>query len=121
MTILDGSLKLFTYHGRENGLMVVGSRETMQELTSQLQSALVSEGVQSTNDWPPELVSATVKMGPYKESWDFKLSFHIEGAVAAETKVPMSRRTVPTAAAFCILALAAVGFFTVAQWAANGL
>ena len=120
MTRLASSFKLFSYAGRENGLMIVGSREAMQELATKLQAALASEPVPVTKDWPPELVAATVQLGPYRSSLGYELSLHIEGAVPAEMKVPLRRKSPPGALVAALLALAVVGLLSVLEWLKNG-
>jgi len=102
-------LKLYIYRGRDSGLMVVGSREAMAELTSRLSGAIAKLPPASTAEWPPELVSAPVQVGPYTDSQHWQVSFHVEGSVPSERKALVARSGPPAWLSLVTLALAAVG------------
>jgi hypothetical protein len=119
MAELSSPLKLFAYVGRENGLMVVGSREAMTELSGQLSMALASQPEAVTEEWPPVLVSASVEVGPYTDSKNWQVSFHTEGSVASERKALLVRGGPPSWSSLATLALAVVGVVSLVRWAWN--
>lgn len=119
MAELSSPLKLFAYMGRENGLMVVGSREAMAELSSQLSVALSSQPDAVTQEWPPVLVSASVQVGPYIDSKSWHVSFHTEGSVASERQALVARGGPSGWLSLTTLVLAAVGAVTLVRWAWN--
>jgi hypothetical protein len=119
MAELSSPLKLFAYVGRENGLMVVGSREAMAELSVQLSAELASKPVSVTAEWPPELVSASVLVGPYIDSKHWRVSFHTEGTVASERRALIARSGPPGWLSVATLVLAVVGGVSLARWAWN--
>lgn len=109
MAELSAPLKLFAYTGRDPGIMVVGSREAMAELSSQLSSALAAQPVSASAEWPPELLAASVQVGPYIESQHWRVSFHVEGSVPSERKALVCRGSPPAWFSLTTLALALVG------------
>ena len=119
MAELSSPLKLFAYVGRENGLMVVGSREAMAEISGQLSTALASQSGAVTEEWPPELVSASVEVGPYIDSKFWRVSFHTEGAVASERKALVARSSPSGWLSLATLALAVVGGVSLVRWVWN--
>jgi hypothetical protein len=119
MAELSSPLKLFAYAGRENGLMVVGSREAMAELSGQLSTALSSQPESITAEWPRELVAASVQVGPYIDSKFWRVSFHTEGSVPSERKALVARSGPSGWLTLATLALAVVGVVSLARWAWN--
>jgi hypothetical protein len=119
MAELSSPLKLFAYVGREKGLMVVGSREAMAELSGQLSTALASQPGTVAEEWPPELVSASVQVGPYIDSKFWRVSFHTEGSVASERKALVARSGPSGWLSVATLALAVVGGGSLLRWAWN--
>ncbi|GAB2180627.1 hypothetical protein DLREEDagrD3_08500 [Denitratisoma sp. agr-D3] len=109
-------LKVFAYSGRENGLMVVGSREALAELASKLQDAAQHLPPASADQWPPEILSYEPKVGPFKNQNDWLLSFHIEGAVPAESRVPLAvSPKMPQPIVISTVVLALVGLWAIIQ------
>lgn len=103
-------LKLFAYSGKENGLMVVGSRAALQDLASRLQDATAQEANVPDKGWPAEIVFYDPRIGPYKDQNDWRLSFHIEGPVPAEQKVPLQRSpSLPNMLVMVTIVLAFIG------------
>jgi len=110
------SLKLFAYSGKENGLMIVGSREELQDLASKLQAATAQEVGASVKEWPHEIVFYDPQIGPYKDQHDWRLSFHIEGTVPAEQIVPLQRSAnMPSVIVASTLVLAFVGLVAIVR------
>ncbi|WP_428415730.1 hypothetical protein [Methylibium sp.] len=112
MAELSAPLKLFAYTGREQGLMVIGSREAMAELSSQLSSTLNALPAHVPVEWPPELVAAAVQAGPYVDSQHWRVSFHVEGSVPSERMALACRSGSPLWLSLITAALAVVGFIT---------
>jgi hypothetical protein len=121
MAELSAPLKLFANTGRDPGLMVVGSREAMAELSLQLSSAIAAQPVSSSAEWPPELVSATIHVGPYIESQHWRVSFHVEGSVPSEQKALVCRGGPPVWFSLTTLALAVVGAFALLRMVWNAV
>ena len=103
--------RLFTYSGRENGLMVIAPRTTMKKLASGLDTALEASPESSSADWPPVLsgIRGTV------DGREYNLSFHLETASAAQPKRSFSERARRVAWAI-ILAFTTVGAITTLRW-----
>jgi hypothetical protein len=121
MKNLTSPLKVFAYTRRENGLMVVGTREAMQELAAKLQAGTMQAAAPSTKEWPAEIAATSLQLGPYRGSQNWHLSFHIEGTVPAEKVVPLRRNGPPGALVVCILALALISCVSVVRWALSVL
>jgi hypothetical protein len=51
------SLWLHAYSGRENGLMIIGTPESMKDLAQQLLKACNQESVTETTPWPPAIAT----------------------------------------------------------------
>lgn len=101
--------------------MVVGSREAMAELSSQLAASLAAPAAAGAREWPPELLSASVAVGPYIESKHWRVSFHEEGSVPSERKALVARSGPPGWVSAVVLALAALGAVSLARFAWNAL
>jgi hypothetical protein len=109
MADLSAPLKLFAHRGRDPGLMVVGSPAAMAELATQLSAALAAQTSPPSNEWPPELVSASVQVGPFIESEHWRISFHVEGAVPSERKALLCRGGPPGWFSLATLVLSIIG------------
>jgi hypothetical protein len=117
----EPSVKLFSYAGRENGLMVVGSRGELRELARQIQAGLERAAHHpATEAWPSQVASAKVVLGPYAESRHLSLSVHVEGVVAAEETVPLRRGSQPVWLTLSTLLFAIVGLLSAVRWVVNG-
>jgi hypothetical protein len=107
-------LWLRSYSGKENGLMVVGTPESLKSLGVQLQTAgdFMNE---SSKDWPSEVASPIVS-GPYKDIPDFQLTFHIAGNAPISKATPLVRRNMPAPLFVIIAVCAVVGALTIFRW-----
>jgi len=63
------------YFGRESGLMLVGTAESLRKLATELENA-VSEEQSSPNNWPRE-VAVLNTVSPYSDREDFRISVHL--------------------------------------------
>jgi hypothetical protein len=70
------SLILRIYHGREYGMMVIGTAEALGQLGTQLQAASSARENPRIPDWPTVVADPEVT-GPYLREKNFKLSFHV--------------------------------------------
>lgn len=114
-------LLLRIYTGRENGLMVVGDRASLKALGQQLVTTAESEAVSSQQDWPATIASPKVA-GPYSDTPDFTLSFHLEGQRPVGELLPLQRRGISPPFLIAVVIFSAVGLFTIARWVfANAL
>ncbi len=109
-------LWLHAYSGRENGLMIVGTRSSLKALGQQLVAAADAEpSSSSTANWPIE-VSHPAVAGPYKDVPDFALSFHLEGSSPASEVLPLRRRNLPAPLFLAVAICAMVGLITIFRW-----
>jgi hypothetical protein len=115
MSASSSELILRVYHGRENGLMVIGSADVLAQLGTQLQAAAVAHGNTRPPDWPPMISSPTVS-GPYLDEPSFKLSFHVLPAAGVPKSLPSRRRGIPIALSLAFGALALIGAAALALW-----
>ena len=114
------ALKLFAYSNRtEYGLMIVGGAEALQRLAGELEEATRSHSTVSSEEWPRPVLTRSVAVGPYRDSRDFTLSFHIEAARPAETIVPMMRSGPPFSLLLGLASFAAIGIIAIAWLAWN--
>jgi hypothetical protein len=98
------------YRGREQGLMVIGTAEALRALGAQL--AAVPERAVS-GEWPDLVASAAVR-GPYADTSEYRLSFHIQPAGEVPLKLPLLGRGPSAFVVVPVLAFALAGvFFTV--------
>ena len=109
-----GTLRLYAYSGREHGLMIVGTSDSLRALARDLEAAVVSNPPIS-GARPTRLITPSVT-SPYKDVQDFTLSFHLEGSVPSEQVVSKIRSGPPTAVFFGIALLSVVGLFTCIRW-----
>jgi len=93
----------------------------MAELSTQLSSALAAQPAAASAEWPPELLSAAVHVGPYVESQQRRVSFHIEGSVPSEQKALVCRGSPPAWLSLTTLALAVVGVIALLRLAWNAV
>ena len=119
MARLSSPVKVFTYSGRESGVMIVGSKEALGELASKLNAGLNPAPENGEKQWPQEIVDAEISIGPYQESKDWYLSFHIEGSEPAEKQVPLLPGTIPLKFALVIGGFAILGVISLARWVLN--
>jgi hypothetical protein len=119
MTTAAPGLKAFAYTGRENGLMVVGSAEALQSLAAEIQARAVAPQEPQVERWPHQVASTELEVGPFRGSQDWRLSFHVEGVTPAEVAVPLQARGPARPLVVAVLALAAIGCFSVVRWALN--
>ena len=108
-------LWLHAYSGRENGLMVVGSPDSLKQLAQQLLTAVEAHPEKTSESWPPEIVAPRI-IGPYTDMPDFALSFHIKGAAPLSEVVPLKRRTLPTPLFLAVAVCAITGVVTLLRW-----
>lgn len=108
-------LWLHIYSGRENGLMVVGNRDSLKSLGNQLVSAAEANDAAQSERWPAVVARPEV-VGPYNDTIDFKLSFHLEGTAPPVEVLPLCRRTVSLPVLSGVALLAVVGAVSIARW-----
>jgi hypothetical protein len=99
---------LRTYHGRESGIMIIGTAEALVRLGTQLLSAASTSANAALPDWPTEVASPTVS-GPYVDESGFRLSFHVLRAPQLPKSLRLHRRGPPTAVVLAVGALAVIG------------
>ena len=63
------------YSGRENGLMLIGSVESLHKLAKQLENA-ASQHQPSSDQWPLEVAVLNAE-SPYIDRADFRISIHL--------------------------------------------
>jgi hypothetical protein len=93
MNFRSGPLNLYVCPGRESGLMIVGSSETLRALVAQLSAALDSAG--PAVDRRPREILTPLTTSPYTDTKDFKLSFHLEGILPSREVIRRVRRASP--------------------------
>ena len=113
------ALKLRIYAGRENGLIVIGTPESLSELGRRLQEvAPISEN--NPGSWPVEVASPKTE-GPYSDVSEFKLSFHVEPAVGIPESLRPHRRNLSPFAFLVVGGLAVLGGITLFKWATHAI
>ena len=63
------------YSGRENGLMLIGSVESLRKLAKELENA-ASQHEPSSDQWPLEVAVLNAE-SPYIDRADFRVSIHL--------------------------------------------
>lgn len=78
-------MRMHRYHGKENGLRVIGSSSELRSLGESLIAAAEHPTAPPIEDWPPEVAEVAIA-SPHP----FLLSFHLEapGASAPESNFP---------------------------------
>ena len=109
-------LKLLGYSGREQGIMVVGSKEGLLQLAHELQANVEAASDSARKEWPPRIAVAEVILGPYANSRGWSMSFHIEGTVPAEEKLKLRRYGLHPALGVPILCFSLVGVVSIVRW-----
>jgi hypothetical protein len=108
-------LILRAYHGRESGIMIIGTAQTLERLGTQLLSAANTPASGALPEWPPEVSSPAVS-GPYVDVPNFKLSFHVLRAQQLPISLPLRRRGLPLALVLAVGALALIGAAAIVGW-----
>ena len=67
-------LHIHAYTGRENGIMIVGTKEELAEFASELTAAIGSELRSTTPEWPRRVLTVNGE-SPFSDR-DFPISFH---------------------------------------------
>jgi len=111
-------LWLHAYSGRENGLMVVGSKDALQALGAKLIEAKAEPSARA-NNWPAT-VATPQTVGPYTNVSDFSLSFHLEGSASLEQVVPHVPSRMRGLLNTLVAALAGIGAVAIVKWAVTG-
>lgn len=110
------AVELRVYSGRENGLMVIGTREALLELGAQLSAIHNMErapGIPAS--WPLE-VAAPLSEGPYLDMPDYRLSFHVKPECGLPVQLQKRRLGWPPFVVPVVLLCAAVGFLCIVRW-----
>jgi hypothetical protein len=111
----DSTLWLHAYSGKENGLMIVGTSDSMRVLAKQLLAACDAASLSTANDWPQEIARPAV-IGPYTDVSDYSVSFHLQGSAPLEKVAPHKRRNMWWPFFLAMAAFAATGLVTIWQW-----
>jgi hypothetical protein len=109
------SLWLHAYAGKENGLMVVGTPDTIRELAQKLLVATDAQSTVTSAVWPQE-IACPPTIGPYVDVPDFTLSFHLKGEISLETVTPLRRRNLIWPVFVSVAFLSVIGAITLWQW-----
>jgi hypothetical protein len=120
MSASSPELILRAYHGRENGLMIIGNAEALNRLGAQLQAASDAQENSLIPDWPPLIANPEVS-SPYLNGPDFKLSFHVMRRPTVPPSLPLIRRSPPGALVLIFGILALIGAATIVTLAVKWL
>jgi len=114
MTDSTDDLRLRAYHGRENGLMIIGSVAALEKLGAQLLTASQRAADPRAPNWPPIVASPNVE-GPYLNEPQFKLSFNVTRSTQLPESLSRIRRSPPLALLAPIGILALVGIAAIVE------
>jgi hypothetical protein len=109
-------LWLHAYSGRENGLMIVGTKDALHALGAQLLTATETPARES---WPPP-VATPQTVGPYAKVKNFSLSFHLEGSAPLAQVAPHRPSRARGLLYTAVAALAGVGALAIVKWVVTG-
>jgi hypothetical protein len=115
MNELSSELYLHEYSGKENGLMVIGTSETLKALGLQLIAAGDVPRKTFIDGWPASVADPTT-IGPYRNGSDYQLSFHIAGSTPLSEILPLSRRGPHALFTISVAILSIIGIITISKW-----
>ena len=70
----EGKMRIHRYRGRENGLMIIGSKDELIRLGRALAAASPAIARVDPNEWPPQVAA----FKPLSADGQFTVSFHLE-------------------------------------------
>jgi hypothetical protein len=74
--MIQSKLRMHAYAGRENGLMIIGTRDELRQFAKDLADSLERDNPPPDPGWPAGLV-AIDSPSPYA-AHDFEVSFHLQ-------------------------------------------
>ena len=110
-------LHIHAYTGRENGIMIIGTKDELRQFAVDLQESLEIEPKSTTPGWPQEVLVVSGE-SPFSDR-DYPITFHVrtEPLAAILKKRPRYEPSAPVFLGISFLALA--GLVSLLRWAAR--
>jgi len=104
-------VRVHQYTGRENGIMIIGTRTDWRCLANQLFAATENAAKKKDAAWPPLIAKSKVS-----GRWDYSVSFHLE----TESGVPKDRLVFESEVVkILVRVFAIIGLVVSVRWAAS--
>jgi hypothetical protein len=109
-------LHLHEYSGRENGLMIIGSADSLRTLATDFIAQLDRFTPTGTNQqWPEQLLVLNTK-GPYATPRSYQVSIHVLQGPLPESLTPKRQANLGIALQWAVVLLAIAGAVSVPAW-----
>ncbi|MFN0123995.1 MAG: hypothetical protein ACKV2V_26125 [Blastocatellia bacterium] len=98
----------------DQGLMLIGSRATLEKLAAELTEALREAPEKESVNWP-RLLCAAPAPNPDGSDWPWSVSFHLETVTGDKPALPLYSRA-PGKGTLVLWALALTGVVAIVNW-----
>jgi hypothetical protein len=117
--MLQSKLTVHAYTGRENGLMIIGTREQLSQFAQDLLSGLDQPNHSEIPGWPAQILAIDAP-SPYTQK-DFSVSFHLQTGplLPSFSSRPAGATSTPVFIAVAVLTL--LGIFSIPHWGFHAL
>ncbi len=102
------------YRSRDSGMMLIGSRSTLEQLIAELTAALQDAPDKEETEWPRELCGFSVP-NPDGSTWPYAVSFHLETVTGDKPALPEYSR-LPGKFQLLLWLLSIVGVVSIVRW-----
>ena len=111
------SLHIHAYSGRESGIMIIGTKEELEQFAVDLQRSIENTPESTTPGWPNEVL-AVAGESPFSDR-KYPITFHVR-IEPLPPSLKMRPRHAPSAPVFLGIAFfSLVGLVSVAKWLAE--